>query len=415
MQSVPTIEGRTQVSAVRAFPGAPAVEFASLFFEQVAHRRSVRYLELAAPKLWQDGRVAYGVDTVDQLRHRLVIAPGVLQLATSRLPSDHEDQGDDEGLVELGPADPEAGLDYCGDEGTHTVPKPKGAIVGFSEQARRNMIRTIAALDWSQLVGVPAMVTLTYPGDWRAVCPDGRTVKRHLEAFKSRWARKFGRPIQGIWKLEFQRRGAPHLHLYVGRPSSMELVDFRAWVADAWVEIVGAVGEERRRHRLAGTGVDQQGAGWEASAAVDIRRLARYFAKHNAKGVGHYQHTVPDDFEGVGRFWGFWGLDRAAHEVELSTADFVELRRVLHRARRARLRSLPFVDVGRPEHRERHWQVDRATGVVQVVEVVRRRKRKVRRRIDPACPGRLNGLSALTVDGPAMATQLGRWLATSGL
>ena len=47
------------------------------------------------------------------------------------------------------------------------------------------MCRTFAELDYTPLVEsgrVPAMVTLTYPGDWECVAPDGASVKRDVMA-----------------------------------------------------------------------------------------------------------------------------------------------------------------------------------------------------------------------------------------
>ena len=54
----------------------------------------------------------------------------------------------------------------------------------------------------------------------------GRVVKEHLWAFKKRWFRRWGAYPVGVWKLEFQRRGAPHFHLYVGRPAEVPAREF---------------------------------------------------------------------------------------------------------------------------------------------------------------------------------------------
>lgn len=50
------------------------------------------------------------------------------------------------------------------------------------------MIQTLAEVDWAPVIAkgpgwAAAMVTLTYPGDWRRVCPDGTTAKRHFKRF----------------------------------------------------------------------------------------------------------------------------------------------------------------------------------------------------------------------------------------
>jgi hypothetical protein len=218
----------------------------------------------------------------------------------------------------------------------------RGAISGFSRKSRGGLMRRIAMLDWSVVEGVPAMVTLTYPGDWRSVCPDGPTVKRHLGAFIRRWEREWG-SFRGVWKLEFQPRRkqpeqfryAPHLHLYGGRPLVVERngrreiithAVFRSWVSKAWFEVVGS-GDER--HFRAGTGVDER----VGSGASDVARIASYFAGYSVKGRKDDQHVVPIDFPNVGRFWGVRGLSSMAMTVQLDEGQFFQLHRILRTLR----------------------------------------------------------------------------------
>ena len=77
------------------------------------------------------------------------------------------------------------------------------------------MLWRFASIDWNEVRGPLALLTLTYPGAWPC---NGRLVKRHHKAFYARWVRRWGGP-QGAWKCEFQRRGAPHLHAYCGLPA----------------------------------------------------------------------------------------------------------------------------------------------------------------------------------------------------
>ena len=70
-----------------------------------------------------------------------------------------------------------------------------------------------------------------------------------------RWARRWGggRRPPHIWKLEFQRRGAPHFHILIAQPSG-DLRTFRAWLSEAWAEVVGHTdAHQRELHRRAGT------------------------------------------------------------------------------------------------------------------------------------------------------------------
>jgi hypothetical protein len=68
------------------------------------------------------------------------------------------------------------------------------------------------------------MLTLTYPGDWLAVAPNGEAVKRHLAALAKRYERVWGEPLVCIWKLEFQARGAPHFHLSTTPPMGFSTI-----------------------------------------------------------------------------------------------------------------------------------------------------------------------------------------------
>jgi hypothetical protein len=93
-----------------------------------------------------------------------------------------------------------------------------GVITEWSRKSRSSMCRAFAELDYSPLVEsgrVAAMVTLTYPGDWEAVAPDGASVKRHMVLWRKRFHCEYGEPARYIRKLEFQRRGAPHIHLWM--------------------------------------------------------------------------------------------------------------------------------------------------------------------------------------------------------
>lgn len=202
-----------------------------------------------------------------------------------------------------------------------------GKITGWSAKSRIRMMYRLTTLDWDAMRGIPEMLTLTYPGEFPT---SGAIVKEHLRRFRIAWEREFKAPPAGVWKLEFQRRGAPHFHLYVGRPTSLTWQEFAGWASLTWYRIVGS-GDER--HLRAGVGVDRQ----FCSRAKSVKALAWYFAKHNAKhSTKHYQNEVPAGFEDVGRFWGYWTLEPKVTRVELSTQEFVEVRRLLARLRQSK-------------------------------------------------------------------------------
>jgi hypothetical protein len=134
---------------------------------------------------------------------------------------------------------------------------------------------------------------LTYPGDWESIAPDGASVKRHMMLWRKRFQREWGEPARYIWKLEFQRRGAPHIHLWMAPPHTVGRSGrkFRDWLSQVWADIVAhPTPEQRASHLLAGTAVDIL----NGLRACDPKRLAIYFTKHsspNQLGDKEYQHS----------------------------------------------------------------------------------------------------------------------------
>ena len=212
-----------------------------------------------------------------------------------------------------------------------------GVITEWSRKSRSAMCRTFAELDYNPLVEsgrVPAMVTLTYPRDWEIVAPDGVSVKRHMVLWRKRFQREYGEPARYIWKLEFQRRGAPHIHLWMAPPISPGRSGwgFAQWLSNAWAQIVDHPDvEQKSRHLLAGTAVDVR----NGLKACDPKRLAIYFTKHsspNLHGDKEYQHIVPELWRqpgrGPGRFWGVYGLKKAIAIVEVAQDAYLLARRI---------------------------------------------------------------------------------------
>lgn len=159
----------------------------------------------------------------------------------------------------------------------------RGEIVAFSRAARKRLLTFFNQLDLNKVDVKPLFITLTYP----CVYPkDGATHKAHLHAFIKRLLRRY--PSAAIiWKLEYQRRGAPHYHLLC---FNIPFIPF-AFVADSWYACVASGLEE---HRRAGTQV-QRIRSWNGVLA--------YAAKYLAK-VGE-----PNGAASPGRFWGIANRD----------------------------------------------------------------------------------------------------------
>lgn len=251
---------------------------------------------------------------------------------------------------------------------------PTRAITGWSRKSRARMVERLCTLDYKPLFPagrLPAMLTLTYPGAWEVVAPNGKVVKKHLKSLRLRWRRAWGEDLVCVWKLEFQRRGAPHFHLLVSPPhgENNDGESFRTWVSRAWAEIVAHPDpEEFGRHVRAGTGVDWN----EGLRSTDPKRVAVYFTKHGAFAAKEYQHCVPEAWQtpgqGPGRFWGYWGLDVAATTVEVTPQDAIKASRTIRRWARAqgttRQVTRPRVEqaTGRIRYRNTRTRVKRLAG-----------------------------------------------------
>lgn len=179
-------------------------------------------------------------------------------------------------------------------------------ITHFSSGSRRRLLRTLARTRRDTL---PIFVTLTYPGVYSSSPADW---KRDLDVFGKRFCRRWP-GAAFVWRLEFQKRGAPHYHLLVWGVDYKSLLE---WVGLAWFEVVNS-GDEK--HLKAGTRVELLRS-WKGAFAY----ASKYLAKRDTENI-----------TGVGRFWGV--IARAmlpwAEEVnvELSERQAVTLLRWLRR------------------------------------------------------------------------------------
>ena len=380
----------------------------------------------AAP--WASGPGRRGVEP-ESGRFRISIGPGVVRLGwtnpvraekTAERSVSHHQRDVDEAKFRVG-RDLEGNVGH-GDRavGSLTRRSPTkddqfstgGVITEWSRKSRSSMCRTFAELDYSPLVEsgrVPAMVTLTYPGDWEVVAPEGASVKRHMVLWRKRFQREYGELARYIWKLEFQRRGAPHIHLWMTPPLSpgRSGLSFAHWLSNTWAQIVDHPDpEQKARHRLAGTAIDVR----TGLKACDPKRLAIYFTKHsspNLHGDKEYQHIVPELWRrpgrGPGRFWGVYGLKKALAVVEVAQDIYIAARRILRRWSRNQAvyghpsSHFPTAVVPRTAIRLVP-RVDRGTGVVA--------HRRVRRRRTLCNQGGLAGGYALVNNEPGFASRL---------
>lgn len=304
-----------------------------------ADRSPLRCVEL-------EGTVLAGRDQTERTAWHVGVSAGTLSVRRERMARTerrHEvEVAASRTRADLAASDLTAGRDPGRHDG-----KTAARISQWSAKSRARMVRVLQQADWTPLLdqGVPAMVTLTYPGDWLAVAPNAAASRRHLVLLRKRYEREFGVRLLGAWKREFQARGAPHFHLLMVPPPSAVAGSFFRWLALTWAELVGAescgrgrhecqADCERHRHEVAGVAVDYA----EGAKCRDPRRIGVYFAKHGSYAAKEYQNHAPRewvDAGSVGRFWGVWGLPSTLREVEVSPDAGIAAARTLRRLSRA--------------------------------------------------------------------------------
>lgn len=222
----------------------------------------------------------------------------------------------------------------------------RGDIKGWSDKSRANMLKSVASVDFSDWdKATVGMVTLTLPKSWETLCPDGATFKNMRRTFFKRLVRRWGVGSDAcIWKMEFQRRGAPHFHFCMVIPGRG--AEFREWALAAWAEIVGSEGRDRKWHRRRGVSVDFPQ--FAEGGSFDPGSIALYFLKYAGKQADgrskEYQNTPPQHWlerpgSGPGRFWGIIGLTKTGEEVQLTEAQYIKARRIMRKMVDARIRS----------------------------------------------------------------------------
>ena len=158
-------------------------------------------------------------------------------------------------------------------------PPEKTEIFSFSDHSRRR-------LRFRALNAFPALVSqfgLTYHNQWPT---DGRTSKAHLNA----WLTALRRLLPGVgylWLLEFQKRNAPHYHVFLTIPPDEET---RLKLAEAWCRITSPDDSAALRFH-------QHQRNWISWDMGTGSYLCKYLDKEAQK-------AVPEGYHRFGRFWG---------------------------------------------------------------------------------------------------------------
>lgn len=175
--------------------------------------------------------------------------------------------------------------------------KKRGANVReFSDRSRKALARTVFATD----VVFKSFMTITYP----AVYPsDGKQVKSDLNRFLT-WLRD-NYETDYIWWLEFQVRGAPHMHILttIKHPGKAGHNRFaKAWCKAQQLK-PGVMHWDQKLHKsyellLRCENFHRRPKQWEDIRKEDGAR--RYALMYALKPL---QKKVPLRYQNVGRFW----------------------------------------------------------------------------------------------------------------
>lgn len=211
----------------------------------------------------------------------------------------------------------------------------RGKITSFSNASRKRLLELFATLTVKQFI----FITLTYGQQY----PDIETSKRHLKAFIMRLRRKYPK-VSGVWRLEFQKRGAAHYHLLLTHLPFLPKED----LTTMWEEVIGL--------QYCNQKVDAYGVRQSTFTRIEVckskKKVMNYVAKYVAKksdaasiGSGFnntsYQHEAQpsDDASAAqplspGRFWGYIGKEFLPY-AHLDTVEFAGNPKVFFQFRRA--------------------------------------------------------------------------------
>ena len=177
----------------------------------------------------------------------------------------------------------------------------KESIFEFSDESRARLM----AVCRNEGYRVASQFCLTYHDSFPQ---DGRCVKFHLNHFTTLLKQRLSLLTSSfyfLWCLEFQERGAPHIHFYSSLPCAEKNRCF-------WRGIGPAPLDETLQPLIANTWLQVSGLFWDLEAHRFHKHLKNFFAWNMTSGsylakqyiAKSVQKYVPKAFKNVGRFWG---------------------------------------------------------------------------------------------------------------
>jgi len=214
----------------------------------------------------------------------------------------------------------------------------RGKVSGFSQKSKNRLYLLID----SYMYPADLFLTLTMPGNgWEiqdAACDSGEW-KRALDRFRKLLSREYPEAY-ATWKLEPQKRGAPHYHLLLWFNkmwfSEEEKNAITEWMRCAWTSVCSRyylTTEMSKNHWIYGT--DCQ---W--TCEIEDEREMLYISKYVGKAV---PSAYADAWEYPGRWWGEFNKKhrpcRVHREIEVTVEEFQQVRRLVSRWVKSRERA----------------------------------------------------------------------------
>lgn len=222
--------------------------------------------------------------------------------------------------------------------GCNKMPDKRGDAKGWTVgSARRNTSFLMSiderALSHNRGKELPFALSLTF-GREAIISPDD------LRAIRKKFLDRLR--LAGVirlhWLVEFQRDGTPHLHMLVYMPFGPDPDRIASLIRGHWLDVAAGSGARASAQHVVPVGHLN---GWQ-----------QYLAKHGARGVRHYQRTMPEGWEKPGRMWGKvgeWPVLEWPFETDETT--FFRFRRINRSYEIARKRK--ELRAARPEDRAR--------------------------------------------------------------
>lgn len=182
----------------------------------------------------------------------------------------------------------------------------RGDVTVFTKQSRLRLLRLLARVEPPSIDGFRARVTFLTLTSKAYYHP--REFKRLMTVFFKRLGRKAPK-LAIVWRLEYQKRGAPHVHCIVYNAPYID----KTWIRDSWGEVIG--------QELPFTRIEM---------IKSYRHLMSYASKYAAKVESCGFNSVTYLTDGVGfekykgmspgRVWGVFNRKFLPFDDELSAS-----------------------------------------------------------------------------------------------